>query len=395
MKRVLTLILIGIQTVSAQDSFLSYQGQLGLFNSSLSSETLFNSDPHWDDQDKQNILAQLGDENHVFFNFENELTYRNKKNWSLALKQKSLASISYPIDLVRLALYGNTNYLGQELSFAPLEANFYLYSALEVGFKINTNFFVTSSFIAGHQFASFKAHKATFFTAENGGSIEYELGLEGHYTPFESNDLLAVNGLGAALGLHYQKQMDQQELQLSVEDFGLILWNESTTNLYIDAKYRFEGIEVDDLLDFNEDIIQDELDSIEQPFNVSTIESYNWKIPVLLKANYQKEIDYFVNAYSVGAEHRFSIYTNPLLYANLHHNREKTKWVLGYHIGGLVRNGFQFSFSVKGKQTEFQLYTKQASALSPNQRYGLHLGFGIKKVFSNKKTDVQPTQDTK
>ena len=28
MKRVLTLILIGIQTVSAQDSFLSYQGQL-------------------------------------------------------------------------------------------------------------------------------------------------------------------------------------------------------------------------------------------------------------------------------------------------------------------------------------------------------------------------------
>ena len=61
MKRVLTLILIGIQTVSAQDS-LSYQGQLGLFNSSLSSETLFNSDPHWDDHDKQNILAQLGDE---------------------------------------------------------------------------------------------------------------------------------------------------------------------------------------------------------------------------------------------------------------------------------------------------------------------------------------------
>ena len=140
MKRVLTLILIGIQTVSAQDSFLSYQGQLGLFNSSLSSETLFNSDPHWDDHDKQNILAQLGDENHVFFNFENELTYRNKKNWSLALKQKSLASISYPIDLVELVLYGNTNYLGQELSFAPLEANFYLYSALEVGFKINTNF---------------------------------------------------------------------------------------------------------------------------------------------------------------------------------------------------------------------------------------------------------------
>ena len=73
------------------------------------------------------------------------------------------------------------------------------------------------------------------------------------------------------------------------------------------------------------------------------------------------------------AEHRFSIYTNPLAYANLHHNREKTKWVLSYHIGGLVRNGFQnFSFSVRGKQTEFQLYTQQASALSPNQRYGLH-----------------------
>ena len=75
MRRVLTLILIGIQTVSAQDSFLSYQGQLGLFNSSFSSETLFNSDAYWDDQDKQNILAQLGNENHIYFLVENQLKY--------------------------------------------------------------------------------------------------------------------------------------------------------------------------------------------------------------------------------------------------------------------------------------------------------------------------------
>lgn len=395
MRRVLTLILIGIQTVSAQDSFLSYQGQLGLFNSSFSSETLFNSDAYWDDQDKQNILAQLGNENHIYFLVENQLKYGNKKNWSLALNQKSLASFSYPIDLLELGLYGNASYLGQELSFAPFQANFYLYSEIELGFKIHSNFFLTSSLIAGHQFASFKAHKATFFTAENGGSIEYELDLEGHYTNFEGSNLLAVNGIGAALGLYYEQELDQQLLQLSISDIGFVVWDESTTNLYINANYQFEGINVENLLDFNEDIIQDELDSIEQPFNASAKESYNWKIPALFKVNYQQKIDFFMNAFSVGAEHRFGIYTDPFLYANLHHNREKTKWSIGYHTGGLERNSLQFSFSLKGKKTEFQLYTRQANAFISDQLYGIHLGFGVKKTFSTKKTDDQsPTKDT-
>ena len=97
--------------------------------------------------------------------------------------------------MAQLALYGNTTFTGEELSLAPFQTGYYLYSELAFGFKIYEYFRLTTSAILGHQFAKCHATKANFYTTENGGAIDYDLELEAHYSEFE--DLLIFSKIEA------------------------------------------------------------------------------------------------------------------------------------------------------------------------------------------------------
>ena len=265
MKRLILLIFMGFQTVLAQESSLSYEGQIGLFNTSFNGKYILNSGGFWNDQDKQNILSIMETENHFFYQGENGLEYSNRNGWSIAVNQKSLAYSTYTKDLIQLGLYGNTPFLGEELALDPFQAGYYLYSEMELGFKIHKHFQLTTAAIIGHQFADFQATTANFYTAENGGSINYDLELEAHFSQFEGvNDIFGYNGKGAALGIHYKKEEDGTLIQLSASDIGFIRWENECTNLYIDTSYQFEGLAVNNLLNFNNDILQDEIDSLYQ-----------------------------------------------------------------------------------------------------------------------------------
>lgn len=385
MKRLILFMFIGSQAVLAQESSISYEGQVGLFNTAFSGKYILNSGGFWDAQDKQDILSKMEAENHFFFQGQSGLEYTHKNGWSIAARQKSLAYTTYSKDLMQLALYGNTPFLGEELALGPFQAGYYLYSEMELGLNIHEHFRLTTAAIVGHQFADFQATTANFYTAANGGHIDYDLALEAHYSNFEgTNDLFGNNGKGAALGIHYEKEEDGTLLQLSASDIGFILWENECSNLYIDTSYHFEGLAVDDLLNLNKDIIQDEIDAIEGQFNSPVKESFTWKIPVLIQGYYRKDLDHHFSAISFGAEHRVGLYTSPLLYANLHHERAKSKWSFGYHYGGMERAGVQFSYDVQCKKTEFRLYSRQANVFLPEEMHGLHIGFGIKKVFLSK-----------
>ena len=101
-------------------------------------------------------------ENHFFYQGEYALEYSNKNSWRIALKQKSLAYGTYTKDLIQLGLYGNTPFLGEELTLGPFQTGYYLYSEMELGFKIYEYFQLTTSVIIGHQFANFHATNSQF-----------------------------------------------------------------------------------------------------------------------------------------------------------------------------------------------------------------------------------------
>ena len=385
MKRLIFILLLSFQSVFAQESSLSYQGQIGLFNTAFNSKTIANSTGFWDNSHKAHLLRQLEYENHLFFQTENHLRYTNKKGWSIALQNKHLAYSNFTKDLAHLALYGNATFTGENLSLAPFNTSYYRYSELAFRFRFHDYFHLSTSAILGHQFLSIEANTADFYTAENGSYIDYVLSLEAHYTDTTFADIFGNRGLGGALGLYYEQNKKDVLIRLSANDIGFIRWDEGCTNLYIDTAYHYEGIAVNDLLNFNQEILENEIDVLEGQINSSIQESYTWKIPILLKGYLKKKFhENHFNALSFGAEHRLGIYPTPLLYANLHHEREKSQWSFGYHFGGMERAGIQLSYVVQCKQTEFRLYTRQANIFLPEEIYGLHISIGIKKVFSQK-----------
>ena len=385
MKRLIFLLLLGLQSVFAQESSFSYQGQIGLFNTAFNSKTILNSSGFWDASHKLHLLEQLEYENHLFFQQEDALKYINKKGWSIALQHKHLAYSSYNKNLAQLALYGNATLTGENLSLAPFNTSYYRYSELAFGFRFHEDFHLTTSVILGHQFANIQTNTANFYTAENGSYIDYDLSLEVHYTDTTFADIFDNRGLGAAFGLYYEQEKEDFLIRLSANDIGFIRWDDDCTNLYIDTTYHFDGITVNNLLNFNQEILENEIDALEGQINSPVQESYTWKIPILLRGYYEQKIqNNHFNAVSFGAEHRLGIYPTPLLYANLHHEREKSLLSFGYHFGGLERAGIQLSYFVQCKQTEFRLYTRQANLFLPEEIYGLHIGIGIKKVFLQK-----------
>ena len=238
---------------------------------------------------KLHLLRQLEYENHLFFQAENDLTYTNKKGWSIALQNKHLAYSSYTKDLAQLALYGNSTFTGEKLSLAPFNTSFYRYSELAFGFRFHEYFHVSTSAILGHQFLSIEANTADFYTAENGNYIDYVLSLEVHYTDSTFADIFENRGLGAALGLYYEQEKEDVLIRLSATDIGFIRWDEGCTNLYIDTAYHFEGIALDDLLNFNQEIVENEINALEGQINSPIKESYTWKIPILLKGYFKKK----------------------------------------------------------------------------------------------------------
>ena len=382
MKRLIFILILGFQSVFAQESSFSFQGEIGLFNTAFNSKTILNSSGFWNTSHKLHLLQQLESENHLFLQGEDALKYTNKKGWSIALQHKNLAYSSYTKDLAQLALFGNSTLTGKKLSLAPFNSSYYRYSEVTVGFRFHEHFHLSTSAILGHQFVSIQTNTADFYTAENGSYIDYDLSLEAHYTDTAFADIFENRGLGAALGFCYEQEKENVLIRLSASDIGFIRWDDGCTNLYTDTTYHFEGIPIDDLLNFNQEILNNEIDALEEQINSPVQESYTWKIPILLRGYYKQKLhnNYF-SAVSFGTEHRLGIYPTPMLYANLHHERDKSQWSFGYHFGGMERAGIQLSYLLQCKQTEFSLYTRQGNLFLPEEIYGLHIGIGIKKVF--------------
>jgi hypothetical protein len=80
-----------------------------------------------------------------------------------------------------------------------------------------------------------------------------------------------------------------------------------------------------------------------------------------------------------------NLYEIPKLTLEVYKKMKNHRLALGYHIGGVEHNGFQFSYLYVGEKNHLHIYTKQFNAGIPSISYGLHIGIGIKRVFSSSK----------
>ena len=389
MPKYFSIFLVAL-TLSAysQESSLEYNTDIGLFNSSINSQLLSRSYGFLDAKEKSNIIDALKAENNIAFESNNAFLYQNKKGWGLSLSNHIGAYANYSKSLVELSLLGNTPFKGENLKLDPLDITAFNYSQLDFSYQWSKKIQTSVGLLLGHHFLDATVNEARFYTHPQAAFINYQVDYEAHFT--DTTDLLQKpfgnKGYGAVFGMSYKDSISNGEIELSISDLGFIRWNDKTSNMHIESQYEFEGINVNDFISFSDSIIRNEIDSLQSDLQSNIKESYTWQLPTSFRLCINQPLyNSIIQGYYLSIEHRMNLYDIPKLTLVVHKKMKNHRLALGYHIGGVEHNGFQFSYLYGGEKTHFHIYTKQFNAGIPSVSYGLHIGIGIKRVFSGSK----------
>ncbi|MEC8274065.1 MAG: DUF5723 family protein [Bacteroidota bacterium] len=389
MPKYFSIFLVAI-TLSAfsQESSLEFNTDIGLFNSSINSQLLSQSYGFLDEIEKSNIIDALKAENNIAFESNNAILYQNKKGWGLSLSNHIGAYATYSKSLVELSLLGNTPFKGENLKLDPFEIIAFNYSHLDFSYQWSKKIQTNVGLLLGHQFIDATVNKAYFYTHPQAAFINYQADYEAHFT--DTTDLLQKpfgnKGYGAVFGMSHKDSISNGEIELSISDLGFIRWNDKTSNMHIESQYEFEGINVDDFISFSDSIIRNEIDSLQSDLQSNKKESYTWQLPTRFRLCINQSLyNSIIQGYSLSIEHRINLYNIPKLTLEVHKKMKKHRLALGYHVGGIEHNGFQFGYLYAGEKTHFHIYTKQFNAYNTYESYGVHIGVGIKRVFSGSK----------
>jgi hypothetical protein len=378
----------------AQNHSIEINSDAGIFNSAFSVETILNSLDYIDDAQKIELLNSMSEENTIYLDVNNEIKYSSPKGMSIAFGNHLKMYGEFGDDIFRLALYGNTSMLGEEIDLLPLEGCLYHYSDITFGYAFTDKITASLSLIAGHQFVSGEFSRLTISSGEYGESFGYDVSVEGvevgdweDYIDNSSNlffndgklgDVFNTNGRGVSLGFDYKDEKFGGNYQLSVRDLGFINWDEESTNQFeIINSDELEPIQIDNIDNIDTDSYFSELDTLSELFQ-PYLKSYKFTLPTQLSGYFNKGVAAnFIDSYTVSFEHRIGLYSVPRLSLDIHRAIKQHEFILGYHLGGLEKRGLQFKYHFNSKNIQFSLYTKNANSIDISTSNGYHLGIGL------------------
>lgn len=222
--------------------------------------------------------------------------------------------IKFSDALWQTVLYGNSD-LGDEFQdIGDLNYNAAGYSTLQIAyqspkFKLNAqedyfflNFMAGTRF--GHRMIYFSANDVRFSATE----LAQTLYLSGEYN-FHNADKNAINGYGAGwdVALHFggQRSFGSWNLDLFTKGFGFIIWNHNTYNLQDHLNLAFEGFEINNIFNHDENVVQEQMDSLQyditknagyhdfvqwQSSSINIKTTLGFKISTTLQAGFSTEI---------------------------------------------------------------------------------------------------------
>lgn len=392
MRKIVLFFVVFLPFLSLAQTTLEFKTDMGVFNSAWDAQTLLNSMGYIDNNQKQNLLAELDSVNGFLLDVSNVIKFSSNR-FSVAFGNHIFGYGLFDKDLVRLALYGNTNSLGESFNLLPLEAQLIHYSDIEFGYQFDDKFWAGISLIAGHQMLYADFSKLNYNSGQNGEYLSYDLIFEGkesgdwqNYVDSisEINDLdnlYNTLGHGVSMSFEFRESIYNGELALLIQDLGFIRWSENTTHFDISSSEVLLPLEVSDFNNVDTDYYLDKLDSLENLIDTYA-KAYTMALPTRFSATFTKPTNnkYF-DGITASAFHIFNVFSTPRFSLDFHKNIKKNEFVLGYHFGGLEKNGFQFNYFHKRKNVHYNLFTRELSLLSPSQTLAVHVGLVLKFIF--------------
>ncbi|MCC7233595.1 MAG: hypothetical protein IT242_11670 [Bacteroidia bacterium] len=186
----------------------------------------------------------------------------NRVHWYAGLWIRNYLDIKFRKDAFEMYFRGNSSYSGKYAWMDGFHYDYITYQQFQFGMgKSRRKETGTISWTAGlainkgESFSMISLPEANMYTDPTGLFLDVQLGLEIRQNDSSSTGLSALNGMGASFyGEWSWKNREGLEIQASVENAGFIYWNSESAYVQADTTFRFEGIDVSDLLNFGDSI---------------------------------------------------------------------------------------------------------------------------------------------
>lgn len=268
------------------------------------------ADSSWSELDLGNVIDKMTKKNYLTNKIQMELfsfgmKIKRTHYISVGLYEKTSLRIGYPKDLISMAWYGNSQFIGKEASFDGLGLDFTHYRELALGYSNMIDdkwtiggraklLFGEGTFWTERTKATLAIHEDYYdFTANSGMDINVAASDDlirfiedttGDLDFSVNNYLLNTKNMGAALdfGVSYRLN-DRFSFGASVIDLGAIRWTGGARNYRSpDTTFVFEGLDLNSWLHkddstSNEEVFQQLLDSVVSIYQLDTTYEKFWQ----------------------------------------------------------------------------------------------------------------------
>ena len=313
-----------------------------LFESSSLDKSFLNTmlyGGHITDSIKTNWINTGGDNNILYSEISNGLSYmfeRNNKTFGFSFADRNILNASFSDDLLRLGFEGNFHHQGKTLDFGgtSIRADRFQQYTLSYATSLKQVKISTSvSYLSGNHHLSYIIKKGSLYTAPFGTSLDIAYDMSAFVTDTASLSLFEHNGNGLALGLSTEFQFKKHTIHLSFSDLGFIMWNPNSIILANDSNFNFSGIEVEDILSFNDSIIEE--NNIENDILRTNNASFKSYIPATFHFRFSGNANYkYLKKYTLGIQGKWQPYLDntPLSFKKIGQGFKESNFIPLYYI---------------------------------------------------------------
>jgi hypothetical protein len=145
--------------------------------------------------------------------------------------------------------------------------------------------------------------------------------------------VFANNGNGVAIDLSTDFSIQEYDIHLSLMNLGFIMWNPSSITLATDSAFNFQGVEVEDIFNFNDSVL--EANNITDDVLRTNTTSFKSYIPCTVHLSVSGKTEYkYLKTYTSGIVAKWQPYMDnePLSFTKINQGFRESNFSTLYYI---------------------------------------------------------------
>ena len=287
MRRIILIFFIALSHTSfSQDKSIIFSSEINLETNAINGAIInevFTS--VYINNNLKNRIISLNEQSHVInLNLNTSFIYSEKINnelsYNFSFSDVNHVNTKFDNNILKLFLKGNAEYENEKLNFATTNIRINRYQQFKLFLDYQKEKYGVGlglSYIYGNHNLTLISKRGSIYTATNGEYLDLSYDINSFATDTSNLSPFEHNGNGISLDLTGSLTFLNHKLDLYMLDLGYINWNNNSQNIYVDSAFIFNGVEVNNIFDFNDSILEisnivDQYDNINQ--RNSTFKSY-------------------------------------------------------------------------------------------------------------------------